>query len=117
MTGLYCFGRFTLDPAKRILCADGMQVPLGPTDLRLLLLLVESAGAIVGKDQLMTVLGGRSTRCAKPSATAASLVNRGVVIASWHPLSKASCVRRLNRPHRAQAIFLRYGQATGQRPD
>lgn len=59
----YCFGRFTVDPAERRLCADGVPVPLGATDFRLLLALVERAGAIVAKDDLMSLVGGRAPAC------------------------------------------------------
>src|SRR5689334_19870342 len=56
----YCFGRYTLDPAEGSLCADGVPVPLGATDFRLLLALVDSAGAIVTKDNLMSLVWGRA---------------------------------------------------------
>jgi len=59
MTGPYAFGRFTLDPAERLLLADGMPVPLGRTDFRLLLALVENAGAFVTNHDLMSLVGGR----------------------------------------------------------
>jgi len=55
----YCFGRFTLDPAERRLFADGAPVPLGRTDFRLLLALVENAGTLVAKQNLMSLVGGR----------------------------------------------------------
>ena len=58
MTELYRFGRFTLEPGERRLCADGVRVPLGSTDFRLLLALVESAGAVVAKDDLISRVWG-----------------------------------------------------------
>ncbi|HEX4159303.1 MAG TPA: winged helix-turn-helix domain-containing protein [Rhizomicrobium sp.] len=59
MSGPYTFGRFTLDPAERRLLADGMPVPLGRTDFRILLALVERAGALVTNQDLMSLVGGR----------------------------------------------------------
>lgn len=56
----YCFGRFTLHPAERSLCADGVPVPLRATDFRLLLALVESAGVYVTKDDLVSRVWGRA---------------------------------------------------------
>jgi predicted ATPase/DNA-binding winged helix-turn-helix (wHTH) protein len=56
----YRFGRFTLDPANWQLRADGAPIQLGPTDLRILITLVERAGALVSKDELMTRVWGRS---------------------------------------------------------
>ena len=54
----YCFGRFMLDPMGAGLYADGVPVPLGSTDLRLLLALVESRGDLVPKDELMSRVWG-----------------------------------------------------------
>src|SRR4051794_22670962 len=56
----YSFGRFTLDPVARSLSADGVPVPLATTDLRLLLALVERAGATVAKDELMQLVWGHA---------------------------------------------------------
>ncbi len=56
----YRFGHFTLDPANRQLCAEGAPVPLGPTDFRLLMTLVERAGSLVSKDELMSRVWGRT---------------------------------------------------------
>ncbi|HEX3666540.1 MAG TPA: winged helix-turn-helix domain-containing protein [Rhizomicrobium sp.] len=58
MTEPYCFGRFTLDPCERTLYADGVPVALGSTDFRVLLALVEDAGAIVTKSQLISRVWG-----------------------------------------------------------
>lgn len=58
MAKRYRFGRFTLDPARRSLYADGVPVPLGPTDFRILLALVESAGAVVAKSELVSQVWG-----------------------------------------------------------
>jgi predicted ATPase/DNA-binding winged helix-turn-helix (wHTH) protein/tetratricopeptide (TPR) repeat protein len=60
MAELYRFGRFTLDPAESRLSADGVPVALGSTDIRLLLALVERAGALVTKDDLVSRVWGRS---------------------------------------------------------
>lgn len=54
----YRFGRFTLDPANRELSADGAPIPLGATDFRLLLTLIERAGSLVTKDELMSRVWG-----------------------------------------------------------
>ncbi|HEY1615200.1 MAG TPA: winged helix-turn-helix domain-containing protein [Rhizomicrobium sp.] len=56
----YRFGRFTLDPQNRQLRAEGAPVPLGSTDYRLLMTLVERAGSLVSKDELMLRVWGRA---------------------------------------------------------
>jgi predicted ATPase/DNA-binding winged helix-turn-helix (wHTH) protein len=61
MAERYCFGRFTLDPAERVLSTDGAPVRLGSTDFRLLLALVENAGSVLTKDDLaLRVWGNRA---------------------------------------------------------
>jgi predicted ATPase/DNA-binding winged helix-turn-helix (wHTH) protein len=60
MAELYCFGRFTLNPDSRKLLADGVPTPVGTTSVRLLLALVEQAGQIVSKDDLMSHVWGRA---------------------------------------------------------
>jgi DNA-binding winged helix-turn-helix (wHTH) protein/tetratricopeptide (TPR) repeat protein len=47
------FGPFRLDPAKRLLWRDGRLVGLPPKAVDLLLALVEQAGEVVGKQELM----------------------------------------------------------------
>jgi eukaryotic-like serine/threonine-protein kinase len=49
----YAFGPFRLDSEKRVLVRDGAPVPLAPKVAETLLLLVESAGHLVDKDELM----------------------------------------------------------------
>jgi eukaryotic-like serine/threonine-protein kinase len=49
----YAFGRFRLDSEKRVLVRDGAPVPLGPKVVETLLVLVENAGRLVEKDELM----------------------------------------------------------------
>jgi serine/threonine protein kinase len=49
----YAFGPFRLDSEKRVLVRDGAPVPLAPKLAETLLLLVESAGHLVDKDELM----------------------------------------------------------------
>jgi len=56
----YCFGRFTLDSMQRTLCMDGTPVPLGITDFNLLCVLVERAGDVVPKEDLMRLVWGRT---------------------------------------------------------
>lgn len=56
----YRFGRFTLDPANQELSADGTPIPLGATDFRLLLTLIERAGSVVTKDELMSRVWGKA---------------------------------------------------------
>ncbi len=56
----YRFGRFTLDPANWQLRAEGAAIPLGPTDFRILVTLVERAGSLVSKDELMSRVWGRA---------------------------------------------------------
>lgn len=57
-TGPYSFGRFTLYPTEGRLLADGVRVPLGSTDFRLLLALVENAGAVLTKERLASLAWG-----------------------------------------------------------
>jgi eukaryotic-like serine/threonine-protein kinase len=49
----YAFGRFRLDPEKRVLVRDGTPVSLAPKAAEALLVLVENAGHLVDKDDLM----------------------------------------------------------------
>jgi len=47
------FGRFELQPLRRRLLADGQTVPLGARALDVLLVLIERAGELVSKHELM----------------------------------------------------------------
>ncbi|HMD87008.1 MAG TPA: SUMF1/EgtB/PvdO family nonheme iron enzyme [Terriglobia bacterium] len=49
----YAFGPFRLDPQERVLLRDGRPVALAPKAVEILLLLVEKAGHLVDKDDLM----------------------------------------------------------------
>jgi DNA-binding winged helix-turn-helix (wHTH) protein/Tol biopolymer transport system component len=49
----YAFGPFRLDSAKRVLLRDGKPVPLAPKAIDTLLALVENAGQLVEKAELM----------------------------------------------------------------
>jgi serine/threonine protein kinase/tetratricopeptide (TPR) repeat protein len=49
----YAFGPFRLDSEKRVLVRDGTPVPLTPKATEILLVLVERAGHMVDKDDLM----------------------------------------------------------------
>ena len=49
----YAFGPFRLDSEKRVLVRDGRPVPLAPKGAEILLVLVENAGHLVDKDNLM----------------------------------------------------------------
>ena len=49
----YCFGPFRLDPRDCLLILDGKPVPLAPKAFEVLLVLVENAGHLVDKDDLM----------------------------------------------------------------
>jgi DNA-binding winged helix-turn-helix (wHTH) protein/TolB-like protein len=49
----YRFGRFLLQPAERLLLVDGRSVPVGARPFDLLVALVESAGHLVTKEQLL----------------------------------------------------------------
>lgn len=60
MTEVYHFGRFTLDPVEHRLRADGAPVSLGSTAFTVLLALVERAGSIVTKDDLISRVWGYS---------------------------------------------------------
>src|SRR5436853_785208 len=48
------FGPFRLDTSERILLRDGQPVPLTPKALQTLLVLVESSGRILDKDELLS---------------------------------------------------------------
>jgi len=50
---LYEFANFSLDPQNRVLRRSGATVPLTPKAFDLLLVLVQNAGRIVSKDDLM----------------------------------------------------------------
>jgi DNA-binding winged helix-turn-helix (wHTH) protein/Tfp pilus assembly protein PilF len=52
-SGAYEFGPYRLDAAKRLLWRQGDLVPLPPKAIDLLLALVEQAGDVVGKQELM----------------------------------------------------------------
>ena len=57
LTGhFYRFGAFTLDTDQRILLREGKPLPLAPKVFDTLLVLVESSGRIVGKEELMNRL-------------------------------------------------------------
>jgi DNA-binding winged helix-turn-helix (wHTH) protein len=49
----YSFGPFRLDPRECLLILDGRPVPLAPKAFEALLMLVENAGHLVDKDDLM----------------------------------------------------------------
>lgn len=51
--GTFTFGPFRLDPAKSLLWRDGALVALPPKAIDLLLALVEQAGEVVGKQELL----------------------------------------------------------------
>ena len=51
--GFYAFGSFRLDNAKKVLLRDGEMVPLPPKAVDVLLVLVESAGQLVEKSELL----------------------------------------------------------------
>jgi len=53
---MYEFGPYCLDPAKRLLVRAGVGVPLAPKMFDLLLLLVDSEGQVLTKDELMSAL-------------------------------------------------------------
>ncbi len=60
MRDLYCFGRFALDPSERRLYSDGIPVLLGSTDIRLLVTLVEKAGSVIPKRDLVSRVWGKT---------------------------------------------------------
>ncbi len=49
----YTFGPFRLEAAERALLRDGRPVPLAPKAFEALLVLVENAGHLVDKDDLI----------------------------------------------------------------
>ena len=52
----YAFGRFRLDPDRRILWRDGQPVAIPPKPLRLLIVLIEHRGKLLTKDQLIEMV-------------------------------------------------------------
>ena len=50
---IYEFGAYRLDIAEKVLFCQGQAVPIPPKDLETLVVLVERAGHIVGKDELL----------------------------------------------------------------
>ncbi len=50
---LYVFGPFRFDPEERLLMREGKPVPLSPKLTATLFLLVQNAGHLVDKDELM----------------------------------------------------------------
>jgi DNA-binding winged helix-turn-helix (wHTH) protein len=50
---VYEFGRFRLDALSRVLFREGQPMPLGPTAVETLLVLVENRGSIVAKEELL----------------------------------------------------------------
>jgi DNA-binding winged helix-turn-helix (wHTH) protein/tetratricopeptide (TPR) repeat protein/TolB-like protein len=56
---LYAFGDFVLDPRERRLLGAGVPVSLTPKAFDLLVLLVERAGTVVSKDEIMKVIWPR----------------------------------------------------------
>ena len=52
----YRFGRFLLQPAERRLLVDGQPAALGPRALDVLLALVQRAGQLVAKDELLDLV-------------------------------------------------------------
>jgi DNA-binding winged helix-turn-helix (wHTH) protein len=50
---LYEFGRFRLDPGQRLLLCEGKPVSLSPKAFELLLVLIQSGGRLLAKDDLM----------------------------------------------------------------
>lgn len=50
---LYIFGPYRLDSAEKVLERDGKTVPLPPKDLEILVVLVQRAGHIVSKEELL----------------------------------------------------------------
>jgi DNA-binding winged helix-turn-helix (wHTH) protein/tetratricopeptide (TPR) repeat protein/TolB-like protein len=51
--GFYAFGPYRLDTVKRVLLRDGAMVPLPPKAVDILVVLVESAGQLVEKNELI----------------------------------------------------------------
>jgi TolB-like protein len=49
----YEFGRFRLDAAGRLLFREARMIPLAPKAADALLLLIENAGTVIGKDELL----------------------------------------------------------------
>src|ERR1700761_1202355 len=60
MADVYSFGRFVLESEPRRLYADGVPVPLGSTDMRLLTALVKRAGSTVPKNDLIAHVWGHA---------------------------------------------------------
>jgi TolB-like protein/DNA-binding winged helix-turn-helix (wHTH) protein/Tfp pilus assembly protein PilF len=50
---IYEFGAYRLDSEEKVLVCQGQAVPIAPKDIETLIVLVERAGHIVGKDELL----------------------------------------------------------------
>jgi DNA-binding response OmpR family regulator len=61
----YAFGPFRLDSEKRVLVRDGRPVPLTPKTAEILLVLVENAGHLVDKDELMKLVWPDAIVCTR----------------------------------------------------
>jgi TolB-like protein/DNA-binding winged helix-turn-helix (wHTH) protein len=53
---IYAFGPYRLDPAERVLSREGRDVPIPPKDFETLLLLVQRAGHVVEKEELLRIV-------------------------------------------------------------
>ncbi len=60
MSKTVAFDRFTINPANRRLYADGAPLAVSTPGVRLLLALIERNGALVTKDELLTLVWGSS---------------------------------------------------------
>lgn len=54
--GIYTFGNFTLDRARAVLLRDGREVALRPQSFEVLCYLVDRAGRVVSRDELMRAI-------------------------------------------------------------
>jgi DNA-binding winged helix-turn-helix (wHTH) protein len=50
------FGAFVFDPVNRVLCRDGVELPLPPRALGVLVLLLERSGNVVTKQELLSAV-------------------------------------------------------------
>lgn len=61
----YLFGPFALDAESDVLSRDGERIPLPPQPARLLRLLVESGGRLVGREEIQCCLDRIESKKAK----------------------------------------------------
>ena len=79
----YAFGPFRLDSEKRVLVRDGVPIALAPKAAETLLVLVQNAGRLVEKDELMATSTLLSSVCNFRSRSISFASDRVIVRLAW----------------------------------